>query len=204
MSVATIARPSRSQVPLFGIDRIHRFSVEQYHQLIAIGILTKDDRVELLEGWIVKKMSQNPPHRASVERVMRRLARVLPDDWNLSCQGPITLSDSEPEPDLAIARGGEGTYDDRHPGPEDIAVLIEVADTSLADDRRYKGELYAREKIAEFWLIDLVNRKIEVGTRPRGDKYQKVVEYSERELIPLVLDRQKIAELPVASLIAKS
>ena len=185
-------------------DRLHQFSVAEYHQMIQAGILTPDNRVELLEGWIVNKMSQNPPHVSSVSRIVRRVARFLPDDWTLEVRGPITLRESEPEPDITLARGEEGTYDNRHPGPADIGVLMEVADSSLMDDRRNKGSLYAQAKIAEFWLINVVERKIEVYTKPRGGKYYKKVEYAETDIVPLILDGVKIAEILVSELIAKA
>src|SRR4051812_3656454 len=116
---------------------LRQFSVAEYHQMVQTGILTPDDRVELLEGWIVNKMSMNPPHASSVSRVRRRIDKVLPDHWTMRIQVPITLSDSEPEPDIALARGDEEVYDDRHPKPADIGVLIEVGDSSVIADRRY-------------------------------------------------------------------
>ncbi len=183
---------------------LRQFSVAEYHKMVETGILTTNDRVELLEGWIVNKMSQNPPHMSSVSRTNRWLGRILPTSWSLRCQGPITLSHSEPEPDITIARGAEGTYDSRHPEPADIGVLIEVGDSSLLADRRYKGELYAKEKVREFWLLNLVERKLEAYTRPRGGKYQRKVEYSENETVPLVLDGVKVADIPVRELIPKS
>ena len=182
---------------------LRQFSVAEYHKMIDSGILTPDHGVELLEGWIVNKMSIKPAHRSSVDRVNRRLARVLPDTWNLTCQGPITLSDSEPEPDITIARGVEGTYDKRHPEPADIGALMEVGDSSLLDDRRYKGTLYARENIPVFWLINVVERKIEVYTDAQGGAYRNQVEYTEGQSVPLILDGVKIAEFPVSELIAK-
>jgi hypothetical protein len=172
--------------------------------MVDSGIFTTNNRVELLEGWIVNKMSQNPPRRGSVGRVVRRVSKVLPDDWTICVEGPITLSDSEPEPDITLARGEEDVFDDRHPEPADIGVLIEVGDSSVLDDRRYKGELYAREKIVEFWLINLVDRKIEVYTKPRSGKYQKKTEYFEKDAAPLILDGVKIADIPVRELLAKS
>src|SRR5262245_12245308 len=183
---------------------LRQFSVAEYHRMVQAGILTPDDRVELLEGWIVNKMSQNPPHRSSVGRVVRRVSPVLPNNWTMSVQGPIGLSDSEPEPEVTRARGGEEIYEERHPKPADIGVLMEVGDSSLLADRRYKGELYAKEKVPEFWLINLVDRKVEVYTKPRGGKYQKKVEYTENQSVPLVLDGMKIAEFPVSDLLAKS
>jgi hypothetical protein len=183
---------------------VRRWTVAEYHEMIELGFLTPDDRVELLEGWIVNKMSQNPPHRSSVGRVVKRIARVLPDAWTMSVQGPITLSDSEPEPDITLARGDEEVYDTRHPEPADIGVLIEVGDSTVLDDRRYKGILYAQEKVPEFWLINIPARKVEAYTKPRGGKYQKKVEYTEKQNVPLILDGVKIAPIPVRELMAKS
>ena len=183
---------------------VRQFSVSEYQRMVEIGILTTNDRVELLEGWIINKMPQNPPHRGSVGRVNRWLGRILPTDWTLTCQGPITLSDSEPEPDITLARGEEGTYDARHPQPADIGVLMEVGDSTLLSDRRYKGELYAKAKIPEFWLINVVERKIEVYTKPRGSKYQKKIEYTEKDTVPLILDGVLIADILVSELMAKS
>jgi len=119
-------------------------------------------------------------------------------------QGPITLSDSEPEPDVVLARGEIGQYDHRHPTPKDVGVLMEVGDSTVLDDRRYKGILYAREKVPEFWLINIPARKVEVCTKPRAGKYQKKVEYTEKQTVPLFLDGVKIADIPVSELMAKS
>ena len=119
-------------------------------------------------------------------------------------QLPITLSDSEPEPDITLARGEEETYDRRHPEPGDIGVLIEVGDSTVLDDRRYKGKLYAKEKVCEFWLIDLIKRKLEVHSKPRNGKYQKKVEYSEKQAVPLVPDGVKVGAIPVSELMPKS
>jgi len=183
---------------------LRQFSVAEYDKMVQNGILTPDHRVELLEGWIVNKMPQNPPHRNSVSRVVRRVSKVLPDNWHMSVQGPIKLRDSEPEPNITLARGVEGVYDKRHPEPTDIGALMEVGDSSLLDDRRYKGTLYAREKIPVFWLINVVERKVEVYTDPQAGEYRNKVEYAENESVPLILDEVKIAEFPVSELIAKS
>lgn len=179
------------------------FSVAEYHKMINTGILTPADRVELLEGWIVKKMPPKPAHSSSVSRVSRCLVRVLASDWSLRVQCPITLSDSEPEPDIVVARGKEGTYDKRHPKPADIGLLIEIADSTLLADRQYKGALYAQAKIAQFWLINVSERKIEVHSKPRGGRCQKVVEFSDGDSVPVILDGVKIADIPVREMTAK-
>lgn len=183
---------------------LRQFSVSEYHKMIEAGILGPDDRVELVEGWIVKKMSQNPPHPSCVTRIVRRVGRCLPDDWTLRVQAPVTLSESEPEPDITLARGAEETYDRRHPRVADLGVLIEVGDSTFLSDRRYKGVLYAKAKVPEFWLVNVVKRQIEVYAKPRAGKYQKPIAYSENQSIPLILDGEKIADIPVSELIAKS
>ena len=116
---------------------IHRFTVADYHRMIDAGILTPNSKVELLEGWIVEKMPQNPPHITSITRVLRWLNKVLSeDDWTVRGQGPVTLEKSEPEPDIAVARGPDSRYEKRHPAPGDIGLIIESADSSVLDDRR--------------------------------------------------------------------
>lgn len=183
---------------------LRQFSVAEYHRMVESGIFGSNGQVELLEGWIVNRMSHKPPHASSVTRVVTRVGRILPTGWTMRVQLPITLADSEPEPDVTLARGEEEIYDARHPGPADIGVLIEVGDSSVLSDRRYKGELYAKAKIPEFWLINLVERKIEIYTKPRGGKYHKKIEYTESQTVPLVLDGVKIGDIPVSELMAKS
>jgi|SRR5262245_37873344 len=185
---------------------LYRFSVDQYHRLIETGILTADDRVELLEGWIVEKMSRNPPHDSAVSRMNRLLSRLLPDDWTLRVQSAITLRGSEPEPDFAIARGPDATYDRRKPVPRDLALVIEVADSSLLEDRRVKTLLYARARISEYWLVNLPAAQVEVYTQPKAGKspaYHKTTIYQSAEAVPLVLDGQEIGRLTVANFLPR-
>lgn len=182
-------------------SRFYQFSVEQYHRMVASGILTEDDRVELLKGWIIKKMSHNPPHESSITRINRYLIPVLPLEWVLRVQASLTLADSEPEPDFAIAQGPDEKYSKRHPVARDIALLIEVADSSLLKDRRDKGLLYAQNQIPEYWIINLAKKKggslYEVGEDRLRDKR----EYAKDELVPLVLGNREIASIPVKNLL---
>src|SRR4051794_36208629 len=169
---------------------VHRFTVGQYHRMIEAGVLTEDDRVELLEGWIVTKMPHNPPHDAVVSIVHRKLRAELPADWIVRVQSAITLADSEPEPDLAIARGPEERDLAAHPASNDLAVVIEVSDSTLESDRVNKARLYARARIAAYWIINLPEAKVEVRTRPRAGKaatYHQRRDYASGELVPLVI-----------------
>src|SRR5438105_6396863 len=115
MAISTQAVPA-SVRPAPGVpeDLIWRLTVDQYHQMVARGILTDDDPVELLEGWLVSKMTKNPAHRASTRLTLEALERVLPEGWYADSQEPVTLESSEPEPDVAVVRGSTRDYLDRH------------------------------------------------------------------------------------------
>ena len=94
-------------------------------EMIAAGILTDDDPVELLEGWLVPKMVKNPPHSTARHLTMKALEQVLPSGWHVRSQEPITLSDSEPGPDVSIVRGDPGQFERSHPRPQDMALVVE-------------------------------------------------------------------------------
>jgi hypothetical protein len=113
-----------------------------------LAILTEDDRVELLEGWIVPKTVHNPPHDTTIELIDAALRPVLPKGYRLRIQSSITTADSEPEPDLAVVRGRARDHAARHPVPEETDIVIEVAGASLSRDRGTKLRLYARAEIA--------------------------------------------------------
>src|SRR5262249_9952154 len=118
-----------------GIAPLWTVTVEQYHHMIHQGILGPDDRVELLEGVIVQKVSKNPPHRTAKELTRQILDTVIPPNWYVAEQEPITLQRSEPEPDIAVIRGDPRRYAKRHPGPADVGFVMEIADSTLDRDR---------------------------------------------------------------------
>jgi hypothetical protein len=115
-----------------------RLTVEQYHQMIETGIITEDDDVELLEGYLVPTDGHSPSHDGPIMVLQRSLQVLLPPDGSIRVQMPITLDVSEPEPDIAVVRGPDRLYFQRHPWPADIGQLVEVSDTTLAKDR-HKG-----------------------------------------------------------------
>jgi Uma2 family endonuclease len=182
-----------------------RFSVAEYHQLIQLGILTEDDNLELLEGYLVHKMSRNPPHDGTIQKVTKRLLRLLPPGWEVRVQCAITLPDSEPEPDIAVVRGDENTYLARHPGPADAGLVVEVADSTLAADRTDKCRIYARAGIVCYWLVNLNDRLIEVYTLPSGPTaspaYGQRTDYRPGDQLPLALDGATVAALNVQDLL---
>ena len=150
----------------FPVWPIRRFTVDQYRRWTELGRFTEDDNIELLEGWIVDKMAKNPPHDSRVTWAQSVLQRELPSGWHCRNQCSLETADSVPEPDLAIVRGSILDYADHHPQAADTALLVEVADTSLATDRE-KRHLYARAGIPQYWIVNLVDSQVEVWSDPQ-------------------------------------
>jgi Uma2 family endonuclease len=131
-----------------------RFTVHDYHRMAEAGILHEDDRVELIEGEVVEMTPIGGRHASCVAELTWLLSRQIGDELRLCVQNPVRLGEhGEPQPDLAVIRARD--YKGSLPGPEDVMLLIEVADTSLSYDREVKLPLYARAGIAEAWLVDL-------------------------------------------------
>lgn len=187
---------------------IWHLSVRQYHEMIRAGILTEDDPVELLDGWLVTKMVKNPPHRVATRRVRQGLERVAPEGWYVDSQEPITLATSEPEPDAVIVRGQSDDYADRHPGPREVGLVVEVADDTLHRDQTVKKRLYAEAGIPEYWIVNLAEGKLEVYTDPTGPSpqpdYALRRDYARSEDVPLVLGGREIASVPVSALLPRT
>jgi Uma2 family endonuclease len=184
---------------------IFRLTVAQYHAMARAGILNEDDPVELLEGWLVQKMTKNRPHSLVTCLVREALGRLLPAGWYVDSQEPITTAESEPEPDVIVVRGQVRDYQDRHPGPQDVALVVEVADTSLRDDQGLKKAVYARAGVAVYWIANLIDRQFEVYTEPSGPAerpdYQQCRIYGSSEVIPVALDGVEVGSLTVGELL---
>jgi Uma2 family endonuclease len=195
------------QVPQYGIPPlpVRRFTVAEYHQLIACGVLKSGDPFELLDGWIVPKMTKNPPHVFALAQLAQFVERNMPPGWHVRRQDPITTDESEPEPDLALVRGIPRDYLYRHPGPAEIGFLAEVAHSSLSEDQNIKGPIYARAGIVEYWIVNLVDEQIEVYTDPTGPdpapRYRQQHIYGVKDVVPLVIDGQTVAQLPVRNIL---
>ena len=185
-------------------DLTLRLSIEQYHAIIQAGILTDDDSVELLEGWLVFKIPKNPPHRATTRLVRTALENILPAGWYVDSQEPITLSNSEPEPDIVVVRGDTRQYLDRHPGAEDIALIIDVSDTTLQRDRTVKKRIYARAGISIYWIVNLVEEQVEVYSQPLVEveqpDYSQRLDFGRSAVIPIIIEGIEIGAIAVNSL----
>ena len=151
------------------------FTVEEYHRMVDAGILREDDRVELLEGEIVEMTPIGSRHAACVDRLNSLFVRGLGQRGIVRVQSPVRLGErSEPQPDLALLRARPDFYAQAHPGPTDILLLVEVAETSTDVDREVKVPLYARAGIREVWLVDLAGGCVEIYREPAPAGYQQV------------------------------
>ncbi len=191
--------------PAVPSDPIWRFSVREYHDMIRAGILAEDAPVELLDGWLVTKMMRNPPHSVATDLVRYALEQVLPKGWFVRSQNAITLATSEPEPDAVVVRGDRRTYADRHPGPEDVALVVEVADASLRRDRILKKRLYAQAGIPAYWIVDLIERRVEVYTDPSGPTdepdYRQHRSCGTTEEVPLVVEGREVGRIAASAML---
>jgi len=182
-----------------------RFTVDEYHRMIESGILNDEDKVELLEGYVVEKMPRNPPHDVAIQRLIKRLYRIGLVGWEIRGQSAITLQGSEPEPDVVLARGDDDTFANRHPDPSELGVVIEVADSSLTRDQQDKSRIYARASVAVYWIVNLVDSQIEVYTNPSGTgataTYGTRADYRPGDAVSLVLDGLEVTRIAVSDIL---
>lgn len=181
-----------------------RFSVAEYARMIESEAIPPDDRCELLEGWVIPKMPHNPPHDNALENADYAIRPLLPPGWRVRVQMAITTADSQPEPDLCICVAPQARRG-RHPEPADIALLVEVADATLRQDREIKGRLYARAGIAVYWIVNIAARQIEVYTNPDSaasePAYLVRTDYEETNSVPLVINGQTVGLVAVRDLL---
>jgi len=209
--MATIARPKIARTPPprpapADDFELRRFTVEEYHRLVEVGILHSGDPYELLDGWIVRKMPNNPPHVRTTVRISECIKSFVPETHILRIGFPITLEVSEPEPDVVVARGPHELYDDRHPFPVEIELVVEVSDATLSRDKRLKLPLYAKSKLPVYWIVNIPERQIEVYTDPRGGKaptYRLRTDYGIDSSVPVIIAGETRGSIPVREILPK-
>lgn len=182
-----------------------KVTVAEYREMILNGTFTDGDPIELLEGYLVQKMSRNDPHETSLRRLTNRLPKWMPPGWCFQIQGAIESSDSQPEPDGAILRGADSDHDGTIPKPDVIGLVLEVSDSSLYIDRNDKGRIYARAGIPVYWIINVANRRIEVYTDPDATAdppaYRTRTDYAPGDSVPITLDGAAAGTIPVSELV---
>ncbi|MBI3272598.1 MAG: Uma2 family endonuclease [Planctomycetes bacterium] len=193
--------------------RLAPLDVDQYHRMLEGGILLEGAPIELLDGVLVYKdrsaiggepMTVGPSQAQGVKRLQRIATRVDPLGCHLYCQAPITLAPRhEPEPDGVIARGTADDYSDRHPGPGDVLVVFEVADSSLSTDRTVKSRIYADAGIPSHVLVDLPDRRVELyeAPLPGQGRYDQVASFTPGQKFVVQLVEGRTVELTAAELL---
>lgn len=180
---AVLEIPTQAQeVTANGYLKPYRMTVEKYHQLVEAGIFSKHDQVQLLKGRLVEMTPKGVRHATTVRRTNRVFNRLFGEQSVISVQDPITLNDdSEPEPDVVLSRLPDVRYMLHHPKPEDIYVVFEAADSTLAYDRDELGPLLAQNGVLQFCLLNIRGRELEDYREPSPNGYRTKRTYSETE-----------------------
>ncbi len=182
-------------------DDLHRITVDEYERLADAGVL-EDRRVELINGWLVRKMTTKPPHVVAVDAALESIAGLLPNGWWLREEKPIRIPDfDEPEPDFSVVRGSRQDYRTRHPGPGEIDFLIEVSDCSLSWDRGEKLSAYARAGVPTYWILNLVDRHLEIYSDPKPTGYLDCQITGPAGQARVVIDHAEVGVIAVADLL---
>jgi Uma2 family endonuclease len=206
MATATLSTSTTSELD----DRLFRISIETYQRMGELGLIRTSDRVELLDGLLVRKMTKGPRHVTATHRAFKILLACLPAGWHPRVESPVELpqgpdGDSAPEPDVVVVRRNDDLYNHRHPGPGDVLLVIQVADSSLLIDR--KGlRRFGWANVPMVWIVNLRNETIEVCTGPSGPVDDPV--YAQKatkdldDLLEIPLDGQTIGGLRVIDFLA--
>ena len=204
MSTATLSPASRAdfEEPTV-MDRLYRVSVEEFERMVQQGII--GDRVVLLEGLLVTKMTKYPPHVLAGRKALRVLSALVPEGSFVAKEDPVTTDRSVPEPDLAILRGRPEDYDERHALPGEIFLVIEVADSSLRVDLTVMKRIYAAAMIPFYWVVNIPDHRLEVFSDPTGEgeaaTYRNHAILKPEDAVPLVVDGQEVARIAVRDLL---
>jgi Uma2 family endonuclease len=193
---------STLQSPRPGLE-LYRMTVDEYERLAEAAILN-DPRVELIDGYLVRKMTKKPPHVIAVEGMRDALLALALPGWRVMIQDPVRIPDfDEPEPDIAVARGSRKDYKGRHPGPQEIGLIVEVADSSLPIDRGEKLAAYARGGVPRYWIVNLDDVVIETYSSPiASGRYQASRVYHRGEEVPVEIDGQEVGRIAAAEILS--
>ena len=203
MATITVTKSRKpSSDPSWIPSSLYRLTVEQYEAMVDSGIFTGRDKVQLINGYLVAKMTQNTPHATADDLCGDLLSRVIPPGWYVRAAKPIRLptESSEPEPDRCVVRGSIRDYSARHPGPADLALVVEVADSSLDDDRM-QADIYGRAGIPVYWIINLIDRQVEVYSNPGPSGYQLLEVFVPPHVPTVMIDGFEVGEIPVAEIL---
>ena len=176
---------------------LYRMTVDEYERIVAAGVLD-DTRVELIDGYLLAKTPRSPEHYWTVATLRKALETRLPSGWTDRQGDPVRIPlHDEPEPDIAIVRGSNDGYKLRHPTADEVTFLVEVSESSLALDRGLKLSAYAKGGIPVYWIVNLVDRQVEVYTNPGPEGYHSLQVHFAGSVVPVVIDGQALAPIAV-------
>jgi Uma2 family endonuclease len=197
MATVTPTQPIVSLPPALAPWTPRRIAVDEYERIIASGSLREPKKVELIDGYMVTKMAKSAEHGFSTKEALKSLDRILPLGWTSRKEEPVRIPDhDEPEPDIAIVRGSDADYRHRIPEPSDVALLVEVSATNVSADRQ-QAILYGRSGIPAYWIVNLVDRSVEVYTDPGPAGYATRSDFSSGQRIRVVIGGQVCGEVDV-------
>lgn len=174
----------KEQVVQDTAPQLFRMTIAKYYKMAETGILDTDKRYELMDGFIYETQPTSPKHATRLKKLERRLEACLGENAIVFTQHPLQLTDeSEPQPDILVVKPPIDQYEERHPRPEDVLLVIEIANTTLQSDRSLKLALYAKAGIPEYWIVNLVKSQLEIHRNPDTDeaRYREVHTLDEGE-----------------------
>jgi Uma2 family endonuclease len=196
MSTITPTQPTSSLSPPSAPTK-RRITVDEYERIIPAGLLKDAEKLELIDGEMVTKMAKSTEHKWTTKATLKALDSRLPAGWTTQKEEAVRIPPyDEPEPDIAIIRGSDDDYKYRNPDPVDVAMLVEIAYSSLIEDRK-QGTKYASAGIPIYWIINLVDRQVEVYTDPGPTGYQTRVDFHPGQAVPVVIDGQQCGQIAV-------
>ncbi len=200
MSTIAPAQPAALAAPPLASPAVYRISVDEFERMV--GILN-EERVELIDGYLVRKMGKNPPHSWTTRELIDRLAQMLPSGWMWRQEQPVRIPDyDEPEPDIAIVRGTNDDYKHRTSDPADVALAVEVSESTYDRDRGEKWIAYAKGGIPVYWIVNRAKGRIEVYTDPSPTGYQTRTDFQPGQQVPVTIGGQSLRAIAVADILA--
>jgi Uma2 family endonuclease len=189
--------PDSSWVP----SPLHRLTLDEYEAMVASGAFSPRERFHLINGYLVDKMTQNDPDCTADELCGAGLTKVIPPGWYVRAAKPVRLPpNSKPEPDRCVVRGTIRDYSRRSPGPADVGLVMEVSATSLSEDRKL-AQVYGASGIPIYWIVNLIDKQIEVYTDPGPAGYGSRVDYVAGQEVAVVLDGGEVGRVAVADVL---
>lgn len=181
---------------------LYRLSVEEYDRIVRSGALRGEDRVELIDGFIVQKDTRDRSHPLAAKQAMLALLTVVPPGWHVASERPVvTSSRSKPEPDLAVVKGEARDFLERDITAVDVALVVKIAQSRLECDRTVMAPIYAASGIPTYWILNVAEEQIEVYSNPASGHYQAHEDYRFGQEVPLLIEGTDAGPVPVTDVL---